>query len=50
MCLRIGSSGRFCEHGNEHSSSIKDGEYLAQVRNSKPARRAVLHAVNVFSS
>jgi hypothetical protein len=29
--LRIGTSGGSCEHGNEHSSSIKGGEFLEQI-------------------
>jgi hypothetical protein len=26
--LRTGTGGGFCEHGNEHSGSIKGGEYV----------------------
>jgi hypothetical protein len=26
--LRIGTGAGFCEHGNEPSDSIKDGEFL----------------------
>jgi hypothetical protein len=34
MWLRIGTSGRLCEHGNELSGSIKCWECLEYVHNS----------------
>jgi hypothetical protein len=30
--LRIGTSGRFCEHGNQPAVSIKDREILHQLK------------------
>jgi hypothetical protein len=26
--IRVGSSGGFCEHGNEHSGSVQEGNFL----------------------
>jgi hypothetical protein len=39
--LRIGSSAGHCEHGNEPSSSIKDGEFLTSF-----SRRVMLEGVS----
>jgi len=33
ILLRIGSVTGCCVHGDEHSSSVKSGEYLDELRN-----------------
>jgi hypothetical protein len=33
MWFRINSHGCYCEHDNESSGSVKDGEFLGQLNN-----------------